>query len=107
MGTEPNEGPRPKIHPEVRREHVVKLAAAANDTGDLKSYLICPDGEMSARISESRSGHTTEVTAILHDGLQLFAWTTDHGTIGSVEDIAGTLGAVRHRLVMRDSTCRP
>ncbi|WP_344903949.1 hypothetical protein [Actinomadura meridiana] len=91
----------------MRTENVVKLAAAANDTDDLKAFLVFPDGETSARISHVRLGYATDVTVVLDLGLPRFAWTMDHGTIAAVEDIEETLGAVRHRLVMRDAACRP
>lgn len=96
----------PKIHPDVRREHVVKLAAVANSTSDLTAYIVRLDGEISVEISHDQFGHSAEVTVILHCGFPRFAWTTDHDTIGAVDDITATLGVVRHELVMRSATCR-
>ncbi|MFI0405805.1 hypothetical protein [Actinomadura sp. 3N508] len=107
MDTETGEGPRPTIHPEVRREHTIKLAAAANDTRDLTGDILRPDGEMSARIGLTGSGQAADVTVILNGGFPYFAWTTDHGPIGAVENIAKALGTVRHELVMRGQRCRP
>ncbi|TMR06260.1 hypothetical protein ETD83_05165 [Actinomadura soli] len=91
----------------MRREHVIKLAAAANDTGDLTGDILRPDGEMSARIGHARSGHATDVTVILHGGFPYFARTTDHRPIIAIEDVAGTLAVIRHELVMRGQICRP
>ncbi|MGI5200658.1 hypothetical protein ACQEU6_03515 [Spirillospora sp. CA-108201] len=104
MGIGTEEPRRPWIHPDVRREHVIKLAAVANSRTELVGRLVRPDGELAAEISQAPSGHATEVTVIIYQGVPCFAWAADHEAIAAVEDIAETLTAVRHRLAMQEQT---
>ena len=104
MGLGTEEPRRPWIHADVRREHVIKLAAVANSRTELVGRLVRPNGELAAEISQATSGHAVEVTVIIHQGVPCFAWAADHEAIAAVEDITQTLAAVRHRLAMQEQT---
>ncbi|MGI5206567.1 hypothetical protein ACQEU6_33975 [Spirillospora sp. CA-108201] len=82
----------------------LKLAAVANSRTELVGRLVRPDGELAAEISQAPSGHATEVTVIIHQGVPCFAWAADHEAIAAVEDIAETLEAVRRRFAMQERT---